>query len=441
MTNLKILFIFFVLILSFSSCSQQGVGKLFQRKSLYEEYLDKLKKVEINKTALGSEWIRAGESALRDSIEVEIPFRETGYFSTKTVRAESFRFLAKEGQRIEVTTIWNSKTSGQLFLDVFKVDKSEVFHLIAADSTLTLSFEIENDGEYLLRLQPELLRGGKFILEIQSKPVLAFPIPGKDSRAIGSFFGVDRDGGKRKHEGVDIFASKKTPVIAVVNGRVSRAGTNQLGGKVVFLNDFKRRNSYYYAHLDSQFVSAGELVNVGDTLGLIGNTGNARYTPAHLHFSVYTWMRGAIDPLPFIQEQRKNIEPDAGQIKYLNQLSVTKGRRTELFGGQGVRPVAKTILGKNTVVEIIGLSGKYYRIKLPDRTEGYIKTTNLSELNVLTTAISKNRTLQVIDSYSEDEAIISTIPSGQKFSVLGEYKNKLFVHYKELEGWVDKSLL
>ena len=39
-------------------------------------------------------------------------------------------------------------------------------------------------------------------------------------------------------------------------------------------------------------------VKVGDVLGYVGNTGNAKNEPSHLHFGVFRWGREAVDPLP-----------------------------------------------------------------------------------------------------------------------------------------------
>jgi murein DD-endopeptidase MepM/ murein hydrolase activator NlpD len=76
--------------------------------------------------------------------------------------------------------------------------------------------------------------------------------------------------------------------------------TNRLGGNVVWVWDAERGQALYYAHLDRQDVSAGSRVHAGDVLGRVGNTGNARTTPPHLHFGIYRPIEGAIDPLPFI---------------------------------------------------------------------------------------------------------------------------------------------
>ena len=78
-----------------------------------------------------------------------------------------------------------------------------------------------------------------------------------------------------------------------------------LGLSYVWLYDARRGQALYYAHLDSQIVQAGVQVDVGDTLGLVGNTGNARSTSPHLHFGIYRHGEGALDPLPFIDTRRR----------------------------------------------------------------------------------------------------------------------------------------
>jgi peptidoglycan LD-endopeptidase LytH len=65
---------------------------------------------------------------------------------------------------------------------------------------------------------------------------------------------------------------------------------------------------YYYAHLDryADDLSAGDEVLAGDTLGFVGNTGNARTTPPHLHFGVYT-ATGAVNPLPLLMIETPSV--------------------------------------------------------------------------------------------------------------------------------------
>ena len=137
---------------------------------------------------------------------------------------------------------------------------------------------------------------------------LAFPVWGKKSN-IGSFWGDVRDGGKRKHRGIDIFAKKGTPVVAICDGVIVSRGNTPRGGKTLWMQAAGYAMTVYYAHLDEQKVRVGQAVKKGEIIGTVGNTGNARTTPAHLHFGIYTWLGGAINPLPYVKHAVKVTTP------------------------------------------------------------------------------------------------------------------------------------
>jgi murein DD-endopeptidase MepM/ murein hydrolase activator NlpD len=128
---------------------------------------------------------------------------------------------------------------------------------------------------------------------------LLMPVAGVPVKRVANTWHAPRSGGRR-HVGQDIFAKRGTPVISATDGVVVRVGTNSLGGKIVSVMG-KGGRVYYYAHLDryAEGLAAGDEVVAGDTLGYVGNTGNARTTPPHLHFGVYT-ATGAVDPLPLL---------------------------------------------------------------------------------------------------------------------------------------------
>jgi murein DD-endopeptidase MepM/ murein hydrolase activator NlpD len=109
-------------------------------------------------------------------------------------------------------------------------------------------------------------------------------------------WGFPRSGG-RTHKGTDMFASRGEPVYAVQSGTAS-ASNNSLGGITVHLhaNGF----TYYYAHLDSRTFSGTISVNQGETLGYVGNTGNAIHTSPHLHFEIRPG-GVAVDPYPTLR--------------------------------------------------------------------------------------------------------------------------------------------
>jgi murein DD-endopeptidase MepM/ murein hydrolase activator NlpD len=132
---------------------------------------------------------------------------------------------------------------------------------------------------------------------------LVVPVAGVQPERLSSSFGAPRSGG-RKHQGIDIFAHRGTPVLAAAPGRVIRVGHNQLGGRVVWVAGAGAR-LYYYAHLNSFSVEEGETVAAGDELGHVGNSGNAATTPPHLHFEIHPIGRlfRAVDPAPMLKSQ------------------------------------------------------------------------------------------------------------------------------------------
>lgn len=99
------------------------------------------------------------------------------------------------------------------------------------------------------------------------------------------------------HKGIDIFGKINTPIIATTYGVVVFAGELPLGGKVVAVLGPKWR-VHYYAHLNANSVFIGQPVWRGASIGLLGDTGNAKGKPAHLHYAVvsllpYVWQMDA----------------------------------------------------------------------------------------------------------------------------------------------------
>jgi murein DD-endopeptidase MepM/ murein hydrolase activator NlpD len=142
----------------------------------------------------------------------------------------------------------------------------------------------------------------RLILEEPAKK-LPMPIDGLASVALRDTWGAARAGGRR-HEGIDIFAPRGTPVKSTTDGLIVRRGQNKLGGNVVWIFG-PGRQMHYYAHLERFGVlEAGDLVSAGDIVGYVGNSGNARGTPPHLHYGVYTPGAGAINPFPLLKNDQ-----------------------------------------------------------------------------------------------------------------------------------------
>jgi len=114
-------------------------------------------------------------------------------------------------------------------------------------------------------------------------------------------FGADREGGKRKHEGTDLFGKEGTPIVSIGGGIVEQLGWNRLGGERVGIRG-DDGNYYYYAHL--QFISPllvkGKRIKAGEAVGSMGHTGDAFTTPDHLHFGIELPTGEWVNPYTFI---------------------------------------------------------------------------------------------------------------------------------------------
>jgi len=142
-----------------------------------------------------------------------------------------------------------------------------------------------------------------FLFQLQREPVptaLDMPVQGVAPRALRDTYGAPR-GADRRHEGIDIFARRGTPVVASTRGVVLHTGTNELGGNVVWVLG-PGGDRHYYAHLDSiAELARFQRVSPGTVLGYVGTTGNAVGTPPHLHYGIYRRGSGAINPFPLLR--------------------------------------------------------------------------------------------------------------------------------------------
>lgn len=112
-------------------------------------------------------------------------------------------------------------------------------------------------------------------------------------------WGAPRSGGRR-HQGVDMMGAMGTPLAAITDGVVTRAGNSGLGGITLWLRD-DNGNLYYYAHNRSNAVGPGTRVRAGQIIAYLGMTGNARYTAPHLHFEFRPGGRGPVNPTPLVR--------------------------------------------------------------------------------------------------------------------------------------------
>ena len=92
------------------------------------------------------------------------------------------------------------------------------------------------------------------------------------------------------HKGVDIFANRGTDLNSSVSGIVLYSGNIEMGGNIVVILGPKWR-IHYFAHLNELTTSFG-WTSRGEKIGTVGDSGNAKGKPPHLHYSIIT-------PIPY----------------------------------------------------------------------------------------------------------------------------------------------
>lgn len=407
----------------------------------HETYVQGLEEAGLAETALARDWLTESENVLERAVAVESPYLESGFFPADQPAAAAWRIELERGQALRVDVEAESDRSARLFLDLFRPvqasDTTVEFRRVTGADSEARSFEFQpsSHGPYVVRLQPELLRSVRFSVTIHASASLAFPVEGRDSRAIRSVFGAPREAGRRTHHGVDIFASRGTPVLAAADGRVVRVRTRGRGGRYIWMRD-ERGHSFYYAHLNRQLVRTGQRVERGDTIGLVGNTGNARTTPPHLHFGVYRRGEGPIDPYHFIHQLP--IEPPELRVDttWLGEW-VRAGRKGSLRAAPSARSEGIRELERYTMVRVAGGADRWYRVELPDGTAGYV-IGNL--LEPATTprepALDVDPGTPVLDAPAPTSVAKRFLP-GATVAVLGEFGGFLYVSAAEGErGWI-----
>lgn len=313
-------------------------------------------------------WKNNFSSATNNQLTVKDRFVAVVAVNHSDIPALGYSLELKKGDLLIVETVKDNLQS-RIFVDITDVSTSDRKSQSEVITNQKITKFVENSGWHKVVVQPEIEYEGTFQLKIYTQPSLAFPVAGKGNRDVQSFWGASRDGGGRSHEGIDIFASKGTPVVAIADGVITRTGNQGLGGKQVWLRDSNLGNSYYYAHLDSILTQSGKRVSIGDTLGWVGNTGNAAGGSPHLHFGIYT-AGGAVDPYPYV---RKRAVPNTSAVSAATIISEKNIRSgSNLRTGPGTQYSVLTNISIKTKCKILSVNGLWYHVKTNDGVEGFI---------------------------------------------------------------------
>ncbi len=108
-------------------------------------------------------------------------------------------------------------------------------------------------------------------------------------------------------------APQGTAVVAAAGGRIVKLFWSDKGGITIYQTSVDERLVFYYAHLDrfADNLKEGQIVTQGETIGYVGDTGNAGAGNYHLHFAIWIstdpkryWEGANINPYPLLRDKR-----------------------------------------------------------------------------------------------------------------------------------------
>ncbi|QTN01536.1 peptidoglycan DD-metalloendopeptidase family protein [Sediminibacillus dalangtanensis] len=143
-----------------------------------------------------------------------------------------------------------------------------------------------------------------------------FPLPLQANYSYRNTWGDARGfGGRRIHEGTDIFAGYGVPVKATTYGVVEMKGWNKYGGWRIGIRDI-HNHYHYFAHLNGyeKGINVGDVVKPGTVIGSVGATGygppgTSGKFPPHLHYGMYKdngYSEWSFDPYPHLKKWERN---------------------------------------------------------------------------------------------------------------------------------------
>lgn len=430
-------------LLATAGCEEvEQMTDRFRDLTPHESYLQTIASAGLLTTAIGRDWTRVAHDAVVSPPTVPLPFREEGYIPPEEPTALGYRLSLVRGQVLTVRLDVDAADSLRVFVDLFRVpedSRDPLRPVISSDRpSQDLVFEPNRGGDYVLRLQPELLRGGRYRVTLSLDLAFSFPVEGLDHNAVMSVFGDSREGGRRRHRGVDILAQRGTPALAASDAVVSRVQNTAVGGRVVWLSDERRNARIYYAHLDRQYVRPGQHVSAGDTVGFVGNTGNARTTPPHLHFGIYA--RRATDPMPWIRLPRQSLPRETARLTAVGSwMRVREGETAEVRSSPSGAADLETEVGRHTPFRVMAGAGSWYRVQLPDGSGGYLRAsvaeplTHLAELVVEVSA-------SVQAGPSMSAPVLGGVEAGTALPVLGTFGGYDYVVAPDgRRGWISQG--
>ncbi|VUD67444.1 L-Ala--D-Glu endopeptidase [Thalassocella blandensis] len=381
-------------------------------------------------------WESSARYALSFPIGIQLPYAERRILNPEqSYRATAFVASLAMDQRVAITVEPSSNSRVPVFVDVFERQSGEPsFKRLASkkQDQHQLLFEAPRQGQYIFRIQAGYRARGLVNIIIASQPKYIFPVLNTHADAVKSFFGAARDGGKRQHKGVDIFAEQGTPVVSVSAGRVHKAATTPRGGNNIWIR--QGEYSFYYAHLHDIHVQQGQTISTGQTIGTVGNSGNARTTRPHLHFGLYKGVRGAIDPYPLIDDSHSLLEQTITEIELSPRWVAVKARELNVRAGPKLKADIVQTLRRHQLVQVEAVMADWLRVSTAEGFHGFIAREFIQQPNP--TRWQLDQPYLVMAEPEMQAPVLSRLDAGEKVLSLGLFgPYRLITFAGGLQGW------
>lgn len=185
-------------------------------------------------------------------------------------------------------------------------------------------FSIPNHGHASYR---DSLSFTKSIKKLDRKIVEEMPIPvllGVEQVHLIDTYSDARSGG-RVHNAIDIFASRGSLVASPTKAVVTKITPDTGFGGIQVWTANPGEEEYFFAHLNGVYpnLEEGDVLEPGDLIGFVGNTGNAINASPHLHFAIYTSDRENPNPYDRLKrsfDTKTRIRSLIQYIEYLQDL-------------------------------------------------------------------------------------------------------------------------
>ncbi len=385
------------------------------------------------------DWEWQALRSLNEPLPLELPYAEQWLLFGSETQVITFDISATQNRILEITSDRQPTAQGGMFVEIFEPMGER--HRVVATSNPTdthLRWPVSRTGTYRIRVQSLPGSVGAFALTLDEQFAFEFPVATDSPKPVQSFFGMPRDGGRREHHGIDIFAPRHTPVVAATDGYIARVATSTRGGLHIWQRGSDEYGnpigSLYYAHLEDTHVSAGTWVNRGTQIGTVGNSGNAISTPPHLHFGLYQRSAGPQDPLPWTGLARQATLTIPNGHRWPAWVSIAR-ESVNVRTGPGTEYAVETTIDGGELVALQAATSGWLRVRTGSGVSGFLADTLVDPPTPQ--PITLQGPTQVQASPDPSSPILIELVSGTVAARLGRFGNARLVQTESgLQGWI-----